>query len=85
MARAFVPDDYDCGLVTEPMTVVVIDGEIVLDGGHNTIVLDAFSAAETGRRLLSAAEQTVLNGYYSAPLNEPAPRGADEAARDPRG
>ena len=57
MARAFVPDDYDCDLVTEPMAVVVIDGEVVVDSGHNTIVLDAYSDAETGRRLLSEAEE----------------------------
>ena len=60
MTRALVPDDCDCKLVTEPMTVIVIDGDVVVDIGHNTMVLDAYSAAETGRRLLSAAEIAIL-------------------------
>ena len=60
MTRAFVPDDYDHKLVTEPMTVIVIDSEVVVESGHNIIVLDALSAAETGRRLLSAAQIAIV-------------------------
>ncbi|QXQ07810.1 hypothetical protein KX816_07370 [Sphingosinicellaceae bacterium] len=57
MVGAIVPDDFDHGLVTEPMDVEVVGNEVVVNSGNSTLVLDASSALESGRRLIQAAAQ----------------------------